>query len=96
MVYPGQFENVERMESISSCITNIEYRYIRPGGNPNEPCPTLHQTLIKTPINGSQKTVSAEDKAEIKHWKLEKKILQEGEKEKIKNHISVTLQINVN
>lgn len=42
MVYPEQFENIERMEKAfrDHGITNIEHRYIRPpGGNSNELMP---------------------------------------------------------
>ena len=90
MVYPGQFENVERMEKAfrDHGITNIEHRYIRPpGGNSNELMPDVKLDFDKNHDKmDPKKLVSTEDKAEIKAIETrEKKFYKEGEKEKIKN-----------
>ena len=90
MVYPGQFENVERMEKAfrDHGITNIEHRYIRPpGGNSNELMPDVKLDFEKNHDNmDPKKLVSSEDKASIKAIETrEKKFYKEGEKEKIKD-----------
>lgn len=89
MVYPEQFENIERMEKAfrDHGITNIEHRYIRPpGGNSNELMPDKkldfennHDTMEAKQI------VSNNDTVEIKAIETrEKQFYKEGEKEKIK------------
>lgn len=89
MVYPGQFENVERMEKAfrDHGITNIEHRYIRPpGGNSNELMPDKKLDFDKNNDEMDPKLLTTNKDAEnIKAIETrEKKFYQEGEQEKIK------------
>lgn len=89
MVYPEQFENIERMEKAfrDHGITNIEHRYIRPPvANSNELMPDKkldfennHDTM------DAKQLVSNKDTVEIKAIETkENQFYKEGEKEKIK------------
>lgn len=89
MVYPGQFENVERMEQAfrDHGITNIEHRYIRPpGGNSNELLPDKKLDFkTNNDTESKYKLLSNADQTDIKAIETrEKKFYREGEQEKIK------------
>ena len=89
MVYPGQFENVERMEKAfrDHGITNIEHRYIRPpGGNSNELMPDKKLDFDKNNDKMDPKLLTTSKDAEnIKAIETrEKKFYSEEEKDKIK------------
>ena len=90
MVYPGQFENVERMEKAfrNHGITNIEHRYIRPPvASSNEIMPDK-KLDFKTNNDVAEPTeiTSSHDVKNIKVIEtVEKKFYSEEEKIKIKD-----------
>lgn len=89
MVYPGQMENIDRMEKAfrNHGITNIEHRYIRPPvGNSNELMPDRKLDYANNNDNMDVKVIlSSKDTSEIKVVETkEKKFYSDTEKEKIK------------
>jgi MoaA/NifB/PqqE/SkfB family radical SAM enzyme len=97
MVYPGQFENIEKMEKAfrDHGITNIEHRYIRPPvGNSNELMPTKKLTFEKNNDELDKKyLVSNSDTDKIKAIETrENKFYKEEEKERIKDLYTTTVK----
>ena len=87
MVYPEQFENIERMEKAfrDHGITNIEHRYIRPPvGESNEVMPEKKLDFNKNNDVLDKKQLFEKEKILKSIESHEEKFYKDGEKEKIK------------